>query len=115
MRKRVIKLLKTFYGVTEDTARQIDICSKLVVRMLDEDETVKVREYSDIRAVLSFEQELAVKTLEELWFGAETLSSEQVDDKSRIMHKAHVIMGVTGMFRDRLSPLEDMVHKVRLC
>lgn len=42
VRKRVIKLLKSFYTVTDDMARRIDICTKLVLRMLDEDETVKV-------------------------------------------------------------------------
>lgn len=42
VRKRVIKLLKVFYSVTNDTNRKIDICTKLVLRMLDEDETVKV-------------------------------------------------------------------------
>jgi len=54
VRKRVIKLLKSFYGVTDDNSRRIDIATRLVVpRMLDEDETVK---------------DLAIKTIEELWF-----------------------------------------------
>lgn len=46
VRKRVIKLLKVFYSVTDDTSRKIDICTKLVLRMLDEDETVKVTQIS---------------------------------------------------------------------
>jgi cohesin loading factor subunit SCC2 len=46
-------LLKSFYAVADDSTRWIDICTKLVMRMLDEDNTVK---------------ELAVKTVEELWF-----------------------------------------------
>ncbi|KAG6862886.1 radiation sensitive protein rad9, partial [Termitomyces sp. T159_Od127] len=51
VRKRVIKLLKSFYSVTEDTTRRIDIATRIVLRMLDEDETVR---------------DLALKTIEEL-------------------------------------------------
>ncbi len=51
----MIKLLRAFYGVTDDIKRRTDICTKLVLRMFDEDDTVK---------------DLSVKTLEELWFSS---------------------------------------------
>lgn len=38
----MIKLLKSFYAITGDMDRKIDICTKIVLRMLDEDDTVKV-------------------------------------------------------------------------
>lgn len=44
VRKRVIKLLKSVYLVTEDFSRKVDISSRLVLRILDEDDTVKVRQ-----------------------------------------------------------------------
>lgn len=53
MRKRVIKLLKSVYGVAEDRKKQVDICIRMIFRMLDENDTVK---------------DLACKPVEELWF-----------------------------------------------
>lgn len=108
VRKRVIKLLKQYYGVIEDLNRRIDICTKLVLRMLDEDDTVK---------------DLAVKTAEELWFpnplgqtapnSKTRLSSQSQDkDKAPLLNKVSVIMGVSAFFKDRQSPLEDLLHKI---
>lgn len=42
VRKRVIKLLRTFYGVSSQQERRVDICTKLVLRMNDEDESIRV-------------------------------------------------------------------------
>lgn len=42
VRKRVIKLLKIFYCMTEDVSKKVDICSKVILRLLDEDDSVKV-------------------------------------------------------------------------
>jgi cohesin loading factor subunit SCC2 len=108
VRKRVIKLLKAFYAVTEDTSRRVDISKKLVLRMLDEDDTVK---------------DLSVKTMEELWFQSATLSSSNQKvkgtggpvnphDKGPLLSKVSVIMGTAAHFKDRQSPLEDMLHKI---
>ncbi|KAJ7719905.1 sister chromatid cohesion C-terminus-domain-containing protein [Mycena metata] len=104
VRKRVIKLLKSFYAVTDDNSRKIDIAMRLVMRMVDEDDTVK---------------ELAIKTLEELWFpvilpsamksrGAATANQ----DKSALLTKVAVIMGTSAHFNDRQSPLEDILHQI---
>ncbi|KAH9961425.1 hypothetical protein BGW80DRAFT_1438760 [Lactifluus volemus] len=108
VRKRVIKLLKAFYGATDDIKRCTDICTKLVLRMFDEDDTVK---------------DLSVKTLEELWFpSAVTLPTLQKlrngvqgsepGDKAQLLNKVSVIMGVAANFRDRQSPLEDVLRNI---
>lgn len=105
VRKRVIKLLKEFYGVTQDPSQQADIGTRLVLRMLDEDETVK---------------DLAIKTLEQLWFPAVTPPSAMKksathshdDDKTVLLSKVTVIMTVSGNFKDRQSPLEDVLHTI---
>ncbi|KAI6042629.1 sister chromatid cohesion C-terminus-domain-containing protein [Pisolithus marmoratus] len=108
VRKRVIKLLKQYYGVTDDMNRRIDISTKLVLRILDEDETVK---------------DLAVKTIEELWFQISVpqvspsksrlhSTPTQLQDKTALLSKVSVIMGVSAFFKDRQSPLEDVLHKI---
>ena len=100
VRKRVIKLLKAYYSVTEDRAARIDICTRIVRRMLDEDDTVK---------------ELAIKTMEELWFmnTPSALKSGTVSqDKSELLTKVAILMGVAAQFNDRQSPLEDLLHRI---
>jgi cohesin loading factor subunit SCC2 len=104
VRKRVIKLLKSFYSVTTDNAIKIDICRGLVMRLHDEDDTVK---------------DLAVKTLEELWFPPVPLQSamkksanQANQDKSGLLTKVSVIMGTAAYFNDRNHPLEEVLHKI---
>ncbi|EMD39745.1 hypothetical protein CERSUDRAFT_150412 [Gelatoporia subvermispora B] len=104
VRKRVIKLLKSIYVAIEDHARRVDICTRIVLRMLDEDDTVK---------------DLAVKTVEELWFqGGITTSSQRVKtadtshEKTQLLSKVSIMMGVSSHFRDRHSPLEDLLHQI---
>lgn len=63
--------------------------------MGDEDDSVK---------------DLAVKTIEELWFQGSNAGS--TTDKSQLQAKVAVMMGVTSRFKDRNSPLEDMLHKI---
>jgi cohesin loading factor subunit SCC2 len=74
------------------------------MRMLDEDTTVK---------------DLAVKTLEDLWFqdiassGQKPRSStNNTHDKLQLLSKVTVIMAVSGNFKDRQSPLEDILHRI---
>jgi cohesin loading factor subunit SCC2 len=105
VRKRVMKLLKSFYAVTDQRGCQIDICTKMVLRMFDEDDTVK---------------DLAIKTLDEMWFTEPagvlqkpwSSAHQHSDDKSRIFSKTAVIMGVSANFKDRQSPLEEILHKI---
>ena len=77
--------------------------------MLDEDETVK---------------DLAIKTIEELWFPPLPLTSalktrtrptnpaSNSQDKTALLSKVAVIMGTSANFKDRQSPLEDILHKI---
>lgn len=87
----------------DDADRRVDICIKLVIRMLDEDNTVK---------------DLAVKMIEDLWFpetssgGQKPRSTNNAQDKSQLLSKVTVIMGVSEHFRDRQAPLEDMLHRI---
>ncbi|KAF9267598.1 hypothetical protein L218DRAFT_955463 [Marasmius fiardii PR-910] len=109
VRKRVIKLLKAFYLTTDDVPRQIDIATRFVLRMMDEDDTVK---------------ELAIKTVEELWFPNSTPSvlaspskrstvmSQEASESTSLVSKVAIIMGVSANFRERQSPLEDLLHKI---
>lgn len=107
VRKRVIKLLKSFYLVIDDNQRKIDISTRLVLRMMDEDDGVK---------------DLAIKTLEELWFppmplpsalkGKANSSNNANQDKSALLSKVAIIMGTAAQFKDRQSPLEDVLHKI---
>jgi len=106
VRKRVIKLLKQFYGVTEDNARKVDISTRLILRNSDEDDTVK---------------DLATKTIEEIWFPPVSLPSAlknrgltmaNSSDKTTLLSKVVVIMGTAANFKDRQSPLEDILHKI---
>ncbi|CDO75304.1 hypothetical protein BN946_scf184654.g12 [Trametes cinnabarina] len=102
VRKRVIKLLKAYYNVTEERSARIDICTRIVLRMLDEDDTVK---------------DLAIKTIEELWFISPTpvpKAGNVSQDKSGLLTKVAIIMGVAAQFKDRQSPLEDLLHRIMI-
>lgn len=107
VRKRVIKLLKSYYPITTDL-RRIEIATRMVLRLMDEDDTVK---------------DLAVKTIEELWFPPTPLPSALKStrtattginprDNSALEGKVYVIMGTSANFKDRQSPLEDVLHKI---
>lgn len=75
--------------------------------MLDEDDTVK---------------DLAIKTIEELWFPSIAapsamksrpgVSASNMQDKGPLLTKVAVIMGTSANFKDRQSPLEDVLHKI---
>lgn len=100
----MIKLLRSFHGITDDIKRRTDICTKLVLRMFDEDDTVK---------------DLSIKTLEELWFPStasqpalQKLRNATQGPDQQLLNKVSVIMGVAASFRDRQSPLEDVLHKI---
>ncbi|KAG9123567.1 Sister chromatid cohesion protein 2 [Ceratobasidium sp. 392] len=106
VRKRVIKLLKSLYSLTDNVARRVDICTKLVLRMLDEDDGIK---------------DLSISSIEELWFsdGNESNTNRRgtarengANSSGYMTNKTSVIMGVNANFRDRHSPLEDMLHEI---
>ena len=96
----MIKLLKSFYEVSEDADHRIDICTKLTMRWFDEDPSVK---------------ELAVKTLEELWFHEPSTTNHRRErNKTEASSTISVIMGVLAGFRERQSTMEDILHKMML-
>ena len=96
----MIKLLKSFYEASDDTGHRIDICTKLTMRWFDEDPSIK---------------ELAVKTLEELWFHDPSVAGPKRErSKAEVFSAVAVIMGVLAGFRERQSPLEDILHKMML-
>lgn len=96
----MIKLLKSFYEASDDIDHRIDICTKLTMRWFDEDPTVK---------------DLAVKTLEELWFHDPSVTGlKRERSKAEVTSTVAVIMGVLVGFRERQSPLEDILHKMML-
>jgi cohesin loading factor subunit SCC2 len=107
VRKRVLKLLKAFYDVTDEHALRVEICSKIVLRMYDEDDSVK---------------DLATKTIEEMWFHSPANLSPQKarravpdaasGERSRLLQKVATIMGVSTAFKDRQAPLEDLLGKI---
>ncbi|KZS93606.1 hypothetical protein SISNIDRAFT_485224 [Sistotremastrum niveocremeum HHB9708] len=105
VRKRVVRLLKTFYEITQDVDRRVDVITRLTMRIHDEDDNVK---------------DLAIKTIEELWFTstAENLEARNsrtaeygFDTKSRLAAKVSVIVKMIGEFQDRPT-LEDLLHKI---
>lgn len=90
--------------MTDDNDRKVDIAKRLVMRMQDEDDTVK---------------ELAIKTIEELWFPVvlpSAMKSRGVvaasHDNGPLLSKVAVIMGTSAQFSDRQSPLEDILHQI---
>lgn len=100
--------MKSMYNVADDRDRQVDICTRMVLRMADEDDGVK---------------DLACKTVEELWFhdsgpsaahAHERASSSSGLDKTHLLRKVATIMGVSASFKDRNSPLEELLHKIML-
>ena len=96
----MIKLLKSFYEASDDAAHRIDICTKLTMRWFDEDPNIK---------------ELAVKTLEELWFHDPSVVGQKRErSKAEASSTVAVMMGVLAGFRERQSPLEDILHKMML-
>ena len=70
------------------------------MRWFDEDPSIK---------------ELAVKTLEELWFHDPcTTGPKRERCKADVTSTVAVIMGVLVGFRERQSPMEDILHKMML-
>ena len=93
--------------MTDNVSRRVDVCTKLVLRMMDEDDIVK---------------DLAIKTMEELWFQSTPPHTSVMkakppivnnpNDKGLLLAKVTVIMGVASNFKDRQSPLEDLLHNI---
>lgn len=122
-----MKLLKSVYTATSDSQRKVDISVRLILRVLDEDDTVKVSSESiDTLSTLLIAntptvKDLAIKSIEELWFpdpsvqpGKHHNDAHSLEAKQVMIDKVSVIMGVSESFRDRPQPLEDLLHQVSL-
>ena len=60
-------------------------------------------------------QDLAIKTIEELWFMVPTSApraNSVSQDKSELLSKVAIIMGVAAKFKNGQSPLEDLLHRI---
>ncbi|KAF8333610.1 uncharacterized protein EI90DRAFT_2994571 [Cantharellus anzutake] len=101
VRKRVIKLLRNMYFVEASLERRINICYRLIMRALDEDETVK---------------DLSIKTISELWFGGQEVLNAPSGGNSSIYSlntKVTVVMSVCTKFSSGLhSPLEIILTQL---
>lgn len=109
MRKRVVKLLKQIYGLVDDNADsiKIDVCRKLISRVYDEDDNIKVRTRSLSFARLTrLAQDLAMDSIEDLWFS-------KASDATDLRTKSAVIMSVTAPLKERPSPMEETLKHVR--
>lgn len=129
VRKRVIRLLKSLYPVVEDSLQKASICRRLVGRVYDEDDNVKVsqacsflRIYSTVSLTYGPSQELAVSTFQDIFLSNTQLNQRiqrNGDDaqsslakKREVLRKGCVLMSVAAEFRDRPNPLEDVLRMV---
>ncbi|GAA6021361.1 hypothetical protein JCM10207_002022 [Rhodosporidiobolus poonsookiae] len=98
VRRRVVKLLKVLYYVVDDEAQRIDICRRLVYRVLDEDDGIK---------------DLAVEAVEDLWFGAPPKTAAATQQASNsVAQLAQVVMKTTGVFKDRPPPVDEALRMI---
>ncbi|GAA5904538.1 hypothetical protein JCM6882_004901 [Rhodosporidiobolus microsporus] len=100
VRRRVVKLLRALYHVVEDEKDRIDICRRLVYRVLDEDDGVK---------------EIAVEAIEVLWFSPPPKSSAVANAPNgtdEITRLAQVVMQTTGVFKDRPPPVDEALRMI---
>lgn len=114
VRRRVIKLLKVLFNVLEDESARAEICRKIVCRVLDEDEGIKVCQRVGIRSDRHFltwdffaPQELAVDTVEELWFGS-TKSGQPAETEQL----ARIITLTCGSAEERPPPVDEALRLI---
>ncbi|GAA6048643.1 hypothetical protein JCM3770_001996 [Rhodotorula araucariae] len=96
VRRRVIKLLRVLYGTVREEEHRVDISRKLAYRVFDEDDGIK---------------ELAVETIEELWFGPPPKGAAQVADAS-LPQLASIITQTAGVFKDRPPPVDEALRLI---
>ena len=104
------------YLVESSNERRISICHRLIMRALDEDETVKVSDSSGPITTANHVKDLAIKTISELWFGNEGTSDTVGGGSTSINSlnaKVTVIMSVCIKFPSTWhSPLEFILTQV---
>ncbi|GAA5994954.1 hypothetical protein JCM5350_007201 [Sporobolomyces pararoseus] len=93
VRRRVVKLLRVLYGILDDEKHRTEICRNLIGRVLDEDDGVR---------------ELAVDTLEDLWFAPTDKTSISQSSTSL----SNVILNVVGVHQGRVPPIEEALRLI---
>ncbi|GAA5958305.1 hypothetical protein JCM3765_004786 [Sporobolomyces pararoseus] len=93
VRRRVVKLLRVLYGILDDEKHRIEICRNLIGRVLDEDDGVR---------------ELAVDTLEDLWF-APAAKNSIIQSSTSL---SNVILNVVGVHQGRVPPIEEALRLI---
>lgn len=120
VRRRVIKLLRVLYHALPDDKYKVDISRKLVYRVFDEDDGIKARlrfcpglriSRPRLTDCLSRTQELAVETIEEVWFGAPSKSAAQ-DPAASLAQLAGIITQTAGVFKDRPPPVDEALRLI---
>ena len=128
MRRRVVKLLKALFSVVEQETERVEICRRLVWRAIDDDEGIRVCSVSFLINSSSANlklplQELAVETVEDLWFSRTLPSTSRtvikaesqasgIEGRSGIAQLASIITSVAGEYRDRPPPVDEVLRMV---
>ncbi|GAA5844746.1 hypothetical protein JCM11251_002267 [Rhodosporidiobolus azoricus] len=100
VRRRVVKLLRALYQVVEDESQRVDICKRLIYRVLDEDEGIK---------------DLAVEAIEDLWFSPSPKSASAARAQSgsdEVARLAQIVMQTTGVYKDRPPPVDQALKMI---
>lgn len=130
VRKRVIKLLRSIYSVIEDDQQKTEICRRLLSRVKDDDDGIKVRCAPWPPATMHDKaQDLAVTAVEDIWFArnlpttprkARARSDVEIDvdvkpelAKYAVLGRSQIFMNLAASMRERGSPLEEMLKLVR--
>ncbi|GJN94290.1 hypothetical protein Rhopal_007364-T1 [Rhodotorula paludigena] len=97
VRRRVIKLLKILYGLVDDEKHRLEISRRLVYRVLDEDDGIK---------------ELAIETLEDLWFGSPVKNAAAQDSNDAVAQLASIITQTAGVYKERAPPVDEALRLI---
>lgn len=90
VRKRVVKMLRDMFSTTDNRELGIDICCKLVVATLDEDDGIKVRL---VLTSWTNQQDLGIKSLTEIMYPSTGFSA--ADTAALLVKVLHKFEGST--------------------
>ena len=119
VRRRVVKLLRILYGTLDDEKQKVEICRNLVGRVLDEDEGVKVNVVAltfplyvvstSHHTCIHSKQDLAVDTLDDLWFSGSAKTSSGAQSSSNL---SNVILNIVRGNQGRVVPIEEALRLI---
>ena len=124
VRKRVVKLLKSIYVIVQDGPARADICTRLISRLRDDDDGIKVRDAVAGMALMSA-QDLAVTTLGELLFALDAPTKSPTrslrksssyaatpDPSATTLEQAKILVTLVVALGDRRGGLEDALKLI---